>query len=210
MPAPTQAQIDAMYSLFEDRLRHGKYVVGASAVSDDRIVDALRSMADDYALFDAVVTKITRPDLNKEGFDLIARREHPGPDVVYTVLEGVMRDAGYDVSHEMACAWHQDIPSLFEDLATRIHPRADRAGALRVAAAVSYLEGDPEIRVKHFADQLFHVRPEDELRLNVSIALQEDVRPAFARNHGVEERTLSVATSGTVADPSLARVSVRR
>ena len=52
------------------------------------------------------------------------------------------------------------------------------AGAYRIAATVSYMEGDPAARCKHFADQLYRVKPEDEMLRNLSVALIHGIEPA--------------------------------
>lgn len=62
-------------------------------------------------------------------------------------------------------------------------------GALRVAAAISYLEGDPPALVKHFMDGLFHVAPTDPLRMNLSIALIDGICPANVRQEHTDSLT---------------------
>ena len=206
---PISLHADALWSFF-DALRAGRYEVGANAMRDEPVLSALAAVSDDVGLFDATVMKLTHPELSRGDFDSVVAGQRDGGDLMYDFLAHVFDDPGYDVVHGMACAWHQDIPNLFEDLADAIRVPERRAGALRVAACVSYLMGDPEPRFKYFADQLFRVCPEDDLRMNLSVALQRNVRPASrAAAAGSSAPALGRVMAGFV-DPTMERVSARR
>ena len=168
MAQTTRQQIQTMFDLIET-LKERKYLPGESKISDDRITDALRTMVEPNGLMDATIAKVLRPDMSGEEFEAVAMLD---------TYRAIMMPSDYDVSHAIACAFKQDIPRLFSDFALQIHPTSDRAGAYRIAATVSYMEGDPAARCKHFADQLYRVKPEDEMLRNLSVALIHGIEPA--------------------------------
>lgn len=156
---------------------------------DDRLRLAAITLNSDWGLFDATVMKATVPNLSREEFEVIARATGHGPDRVFAHLSRVFDDPSHDVYHQMATAWHQSVPHLFEDIADLVRPMSKSYGALRVAAAISYLEGDPPALVKHFMDGLFHVAPTDPLRMNLSIALIDGICPANVRQEHTDSLT---------------------
>lgn len=178
---------DTMWDLFE-RMRAGQVRTKENQLLDDRLRAAAIVLNSDWCLFDATVMKATVPNLSREEFEVIARATGQGPDRVFAHLSRVFDDPSHDVYHQMATAWHQSVPHLFEDIADLVRPMSKSYGALRVAAAISYLEGDPPALVKHFMDGLFHVAPTDPLRMNLSIALIDGICPANVR----QERTDSL------------------
>lgn len=149
---------DTMWDLFE-RMRTGQVRTKENQLLDDRLRLAAITLNSDWGLFDATVMKATVPNLSREEFEVIARATGHGPDRVFAHLSRVFDDPSHDVYHQMATAWHQSVPHLFEDIADLVRPMSKSYGALRVAAAISYLEGDPPALVKHFMDGLFHVAP---------------------------------------------------
>ena len=169
MTQATRQQVEDMYGLFED-MKASRYCTGVSRIADDCVVSALRGMVEPNGLMDAVIVKITRPDTPFEDFDAIAALDGRSTWNVFENLHSIMLPSDYDVSHAIARSFLQDIPALFEDFACLIQPSADRAGAYRIAASISYLEGDSAARCKHFADLLFRVKPEDEMLRNLSAA----------------------------------------
>ena len=176
MTQATRQQVRDMYGFLED-MRERKYHPGDAKITDDRITAVLRDMSDPNGLMDAVIAKITRPDMGFDEFESISNLEEKASYNVFDTLRAIMLPSNYDVSHAIACSYKQDVPRLFEQLAIQIHPTADRAGAYRIAASVSYLEGDSAVRCKHFADMLFRVRPEDEMLKNLSAALIHGIGP---------------------------------
>ena len=184
MAQATRQQVRNMHGLIET-MKEREYVPGESKITDDRITDALRGMAEPNGLTDAVIAKIIRPDMGFDEFESIAGLEEKASYDVFDTLRAIMLPSGYDVSHAMARAFKQDIPRLFEQFAILIHPASERAGAYLIAATISYLEGDPTIRCKHFADMLFRVKPEDEMLRNLSTALIHGVEPD--RPSGIED-----------------------
>lgn len=170
MAQTTQQQIQTMFDLIET-LKERKYLPGESKISDDRITDALRTMVEPNGLMDATIAKVLRPDMSGEEFEAVAMLDEEASYGLFDTYRAIMMPSDYDVSHAIACAFKQDIPRLFSDFALQIHPTSDRAGAYRIAATVSYMEGDPAARCKHFADQLYRVKPEDEMLRNLSVAL---------------------------------------
>ena len=176
MKSTTQQQT-TMFDFIET-LKDRRYTPGESRISDDRVTDVLRTMVEPTGLMDATIAKILRPDMERDEFAAIARFDKEASNGVFNTFHAIMLPSDYDVSHAIACAFKQDIPRLFSDLALQIHPTADRAGAYRIAATVSYMEGDSAARCKHFADQLFRVKPEDEMLRNLSTALIHGVEPA--------------------------------
>lgn len=188
MKSTTQQQT-TMFDFIET-LKDRRYTPGESRISDDRVTDVLRTMVEPTGLMDATIAKILRPDMERDEFAAIARFDKEASNGVFNTFHAIMLPSDYDVSHAIACAFQQDIPRLFSDLALQIHPTADRAGAYRIAATVSYMEGDSAARCKHFADQLFRVKPEDEMLRNLSTALIHGVEPArMAESDGlVSER----------------------
>lgn len=171
---------DTIWDLFQ-RMRAGQVRTGENQLLDDRLRAAAIELNSDWGLFDATVMKATRPDLSRDEFDAILHATGQGPDQVFAHLSRVFDDPSHDVYHQMATAWHQSVPHLFEDIADLVRPMAESFGALRVAAAISYLEGDPPALVKHFMDGLFHVAPTDPLRMNLSIALIDGIGTATSR-----------------------------
>lgn len=176
MTQATRQQVEDMYGLFED-MKASRYCTGVSRIADDCVVSALRGMVEPNGLMDAVIVKITRPDTPFEDFDAIAALDGRSTWNVFENLHSIMLPSDYDVSHAIARSFLQDIPALFEDFACLIQPSADRAGAYRIAASISYLEGDSAARCKHFADLLFRVKPEDEMLRNLSAALIHGIEP---------------------------------
>ena len=163
---------DTMWDLFE-RMRTGQVRTKENQLLDDRLRLAAITLNSDWGLFDATVMKATGH----------------GPDRVFAHLSRVFDDPSHDVYHQMATAWHQSVTHLFEDIADLVRPMSKSYGALRVAAAISYLEGDPPALVKHFMDGLFHVAPTDPLRMNLSIALIDGICPANVRPEHTDSLT---------------------
>lgn len=145
MTQATRQQVEDMYGLLED-MKASRYRTGVSRIADDRVVSALRGMVEPNGLMDAVIVKITRPDTPFEDFDVIAALDGRSTWNVFENLRSIMLPSDYDVSHAIARSFLQDIPALFEDFACLIQPSADRAGAYRIAASISYLEGDSAAR----------------------------------------------------------------
>lgn len=185
MAQTTRQQIQTMFDLIET-LKERKYLPGESKISDDRITDALRTMVEPNGLMDATIAKVLRPDMSGEEFEAVAMLDEEASYGLFDTYRAIMMPSDYDVSHAIACAFKQDIPRLFSDFALQIHPTSDRAGAYRIAATVSYMEGDPAARCKHFADQLYRVKPEDEMLRNLSVALIHGIEPA--RTAGADGR----------------------
>ena len=181
-------QPDTIWDLFQ-RMRAGQVRTGENQLLDDRLRAAAIELNSDWGLFDATVMKATRPDLSRAEFDAILHATGQGPDQVFAHLSRVFDDPSHDVYHQMATAWHQSVPHLFEDIADLVRPMAESFGALRVAAAISYLEGDPPALVKHFMDGLFHVAPTDPLRMNLSIALIDGICPANVQQEHTDSLT---------------------
>lgn len=179
------AHPDTIWSLFE-RMSTGQVRTRENQMLDDRLRLAAIALNSDWGLFDATVMKATQPDLTRNEFEAILHATEQGPDRVFAHLSRVFDDPSYDVYHQMATAWHQSVPHLFEDIADLVRPMAESFGALRVAAAISYLEGDPPALVKHFMDGLFHVAPTDPLRMNLSIALIDSIGTATARQENTD------------------------
>lgn len=177
MAQTTRQQIQTMFDLIET-LKERKYLPGESKISDDRITDALRTMVEPNGLMDATIAKVLRPDMSGEEFEAVAMLDEEASYGLFDTYRAIMMPSDYDVSHAIACAFKQDIPRLFSDFALQIHPTSDRAGAYRIAATVSYMEEDPAARCKHFADQLYRVKPEDEMLRNLSVALIHGIEPA--------------------------------
>ena len=177
MAQTTRQQIQTMFDLIET-LKERKYLPGESKISDDRITDALRTMVEPNGLMDATIAKVLRPDMSGEEFEAVAMLDEEASYGLFDTYRAIMMPSDYDVSHAIACAFKQDIPRLFSDFALQIHPTSDRAGAYRIAATVSYMEGDPAARCKHFADQLYRVKPEDEMLRNLSVAMIHGIEPA--------------------------------
>ena len=184
MAQTTRQQIQTMFDLIET-LKERKYLPGESKISDDRITDALRTMVEPNGLMDATIAKVLRPDMSGEEFEAVAMLDEEASYGLFDTYRAIMMPSDYDVSHAIACAFKQDIPRLFSDFALQIHPTSDRAGAYRIAATVSYMEGDPAARCKHFADQLYRVKPEDEMLRTLSVALIHGIEPA--RTGGVRQ-----------------------
>lgn len=182
MAQTTRQQIQTMFDLIET-LKERKYLPGESKISDDRITDALRTMVEPNGLMDATIAKVLRPDMSGEEFEAVAMLDEEASYGLFDTYRAIMMPSDYDVSHAIACAFKQDIPRLFSDFALQIHPTSDRAGAYRIAATVSYMEGDPAARCKHFADQLYRVKPEDEMLRNLSVALIHGIRAGRTRTH---------------------------
>lgn len=176
MAQATQRQIKDMYALLET-MKERRYRPGDSKIADDRITDALRGMVEPNGLTDAVIAKITRPDMGFDEFEAVCGLDEEASYGLFDTLRAIMLDPDHDVSHAIACAFRQDIPRLFERFAIQIHPMAERAGAYRIAASISYLEGDSAARCKHFADMLFRVKPEDEMLRNLSAAMIHGIEP---------------------------------
>lgn len=134
MTQATRQQVRDMYGFLED-MRERKYHPGDAKITDDRITAVLRDMSDPNGLMDAVIAKITRPDMGFDEFESISNLEEKASYNVFDTLRAIMLPSNYDVSHAIACSYKQDVPRLFEQLAIQIHPTADRAGAYRIAAS---------------------------------------------------------------------------
>ena len=107
---------DTMWDLFE-RMRTGQVRTKENQLLDDRLRLAAITLNSDWGLFDATVMKATVPNLSREEFEVIARATGHGPDRVFAHLSRVFDDPSHDVYHQMATAWHQSVPHLFEDIA---------------------------------------------------------------------------------------------
>lgn len=127
MAQATRQQVRNMHGLIET-MKEREYVPGESKITDDRITDTLRGMAEPNGLTDAVIAKIIRPDMGFDEFESIADLEEKASYDVFDTLRAIMLPSGYDVSHAMARAFKQDIPRLFEQFAILIHPASERAG----------------------------------------------------------------------------------
>lgn len=127
---------DTMWDLFE-RMRTGQVRTKENQLLDDRLRLAAITLNSDWGLFDATVMKATVPNLSREEFEAIARATGQGPDRVFAHLSRVFDNPSHDVYHQMATAWHQSVPHLFEDIADLVRPMSKSYGALRVAAAIN-------------------------------------------------------------------------
>ena len=177
MAQTTRQQIQTMFDLIET-LKERKYLPGESKISDDRITDALRTMVEPNGLMDATIAKVLRPDMSGEEFEAVAMLDEEASYGLFDTYRAIMMPSDYDVSHAIACAFKQDIPRLFSDFALQIHPTSDRAGAYRIAATVSYMEGGSCGQMQAFRRPAVPGQTRGRDAEDLSVALIHGIEPA--------------------------------
>lgn len=181
---------------FLERLRR-EHVDANAAAADGRLLTALQSMSDDHDLYDACCAKIVDPGTDRATFDLIASRDPHSLGIMLRYTDQVWQKAGHNVRDVLGREFHQDIPELFYELSLRLPEGRARVGALRVAAYISFHQGDPQAAVQYHLGHLFEAAPYDPEARNLDVAFRDRILPAWqtspstvlAQGAGAAERT---------------------
>lgn len=206
----TNFNAEAMWELMDSTMHAGVWRYGQAPERDDAYAAACVAMTRDHALYDAVIAKFLDPRLERERFMLLADRRSldtrgqlEASDVMLDLMGKVMHRSGWNVREQANGYFNQDVPQVFSTLAQTIPERADRAGAYRAAAFMSWAQDDEALVFKTHLDRLWDVTPDDEMRRALSKAFAAGILPSYARMG-------SPAFTGTDANVSVDDMAVRR
>lgn len=201
--------VDRLYGFLEG-LRERAYRPGEDVADDAALMPALAELSRRPDLRDAVLCKAISPSMDEVTFRQVATRlDHHGmadqgrADASALAFVGELigkawDSPAYDTRRIVQRTYRQDLPKLFDRLASRISPVGDQSGVRAVGAYVSWLQGDDALLFQGYLDALKRVREHDSWGEKLEAAYEAGAYPAW-----LEHETAEMERAGAVASATL-------
>ena len=203
--------VDRLYGFLE-ALKERAYQPGEDSVADSLLLPALAELSRRPDLRDAVLCKAISPSMDGLMFRQVATRlDHHGMEERSRVDAAALAFVGeligkawdspaYDTKQIVQRTYHQDLPKLFDRLASRIVPSRDQSGVRAVGAYVSWLQGDDGALFRGYLDALARVREHDPWAEKLEAAYAAGAYPAWLERETAEMERAGAVNAATFMD----------